>query len=413
MRKPIAWRLPASATRRTSRFWPGSKRDRRAGGDVEAKALRACAVELQRRIGLEEMVVRADLDRPVAGIGDFERDRVAALVHDDVAGRGERLAGDERVVGAADRLMHGDELGAVGERRLDLDVVDHRRDAVHHLIGGDDMRARLHQLGDRAAVARALDDEIGDQRDRLGMVELDAALEAAARDDRRHGDQQLVFFARRQIHAFPPDGVAGGASKFLAVTTKRAAPPGRAAPAWPRSAPRAIDSAKARRSARPPCRRSRSRRRRAFRPARRRRLQRRPQIGRLRLRVRRHAQDRGDRARAGADRRPVERRGRVGKAQRLGEDQPAGAANPPAVVKPRRDVGFARGEAAEHRRFEDHAATRRPRARRRAAAPAPPTRTAASPAAPRPAIRPARPRAASRPAPARPRSGRSSPPTGW
>ena len=26
LRKPIAWRLPASATRRTSRFWPGSKR---------------------------------------------------------------------------------------------------------------------------------------------------------------------------------------------------------------------------------------------------------------------------------------------------------------------------------------------------------------------------------------------------
>ena len=33
----------------------------------------------------------------------------------------------------ADRLVHGDELGAVGEGRLDLHVVDHLGDAVHHL----------------------------------------------------------------------------------------------------------------------------------------------------------------------------------------------------------------------------------------------------------------------------------------
>ena len=110
--------------------------------------------------------------------------------------------GIELVVRAADRVVHGDQLGAVGEGRLDLDVVDHRGDAVHHLVGGDDMRARLHQFGDRAPVARALDDEIGDQRDRFGMVELDAALEAPARDHRRHGDQQFVFFAWRQIHGF-------------------------------------------------------------------------------------------------------------------------------------------------------------------------------------------------------------------
>ena len=42
-----------------------------AGRDVEAHAarLRARSNE-QRRIGLEEMVVAADLDRPVAGVGD-------------------------------------------------------------------------------------------------------------------------------------------------------------------------------------------------------------------------------------------------------------------------------------------------------------------------------------------------------
>ena len=70
-----------------------------------------------------------------------------------------------------------------------------------HLRAGDDLGAGLHQFGDGAAVARALDDEIGDERDRLGMVELDAALQPAARHHGGHRDQQLVFFARRQIHA--------------------------------------------------------------------------------------------------------------------------------------------------------------------------------------------------------------------
>ena len=105
------------------------------------------------------------------------------------------------IVGAADRAMDGDQFRAVREGRLDLDVVDHRGDPVHHLIGGDDMRARLHQFGDRAPVARALDHEIGNQGHCFRVVELDAALEAPARHHRRHGDQKLVFFARRQIHA--------------------------------------------------------------------------------------------------------------------------------------------------------------------------------------------------------------------
>jgi len=68
--------------------------------------------------------------------------------------------------------MHGDELGAVRKGRLDLDVMDHLGDARHHLRPGQDLRAGLHQLGDGAAVARALDDEIGDDGNRLRVVEL-------------------------------------------------------------------------------------------------------------------------------------------------------------------------------------------------------------------------------------------------
>ena len=41
------------------------------------------------------------------------------------------------------------------------------------------MSAGFHEFGDAPAVTRALDDEVGDERDRFGMVELDAALEGA------------------------------------------------------------------------------------------------------------------------------------------------------------------------------------------------------------------------------------------
>src|SRR5690348_15531966 len=70
---------------------------RRPGRDVEPHAARLATVELQRLVGLEEVVVRADLDRPLAGVGDLERDGRAALVEEDVALRGDDLAGDHRI----------------------------------------------------------------------------------------------------------------------------------------------------------------------------------------------------------------------------------------------------------------------------------------------------------------------------
>ena len=40
-------------------------------------------------------------------------------------------------------MVDGDELGAVGKRGLDLDVMDHLGDAIHALRAGDDMGAGL------------------------------------------------------------------------------------------------------------------------------------------------------------------------------------------------------------------------------------------------------------------------------
>src|ERR1700687_335864 len=58
---------------------------RGAGRNVEAHAAGFRAVELQRRIGLEEMIMRADLDRAVAGVGDRELHARPAGIENDLA----------------------------------------------------------------------------------------------------------------------------------------------------------------------------------------------------------------------------------------------------------------------------------------------------------------------------------------
>ena len=73
---------------------------RGAGGDIEPHAARLLALELERRVGLEEMIVRADLDRPVAGIGDAERHPLAPGVEGNLAVLDEHFAGDHQSTAA-------------------------------------------------------------------------------------------------------------------------------------------------------------------------------------------------------------------------------------------------------------------------------------------------------------------------
>src|SRR5713101_6748294 len=82
---------------------------RGAGRNVEPHAAGLRAVELQRRIGLEEMIMRADLDRPVPGIGDGELHAGPAGVELDLAVLGDDFAGD-----------HGVPLKRPGSRRQEL-----------------------------------------------------------------------------------------------------------------------------------------------------------------------------------------------------------------------------------------------------------------------------------------------------
>jgi hypothetical protein len=64
----------------------GFEAHRGTGGDVEPEAARGDAVEGQRGIGLGKVVMRTDLDRPVAGIGDAQPDRSTTGVELDLAG---------------------------------------------------------------------------------------------------------------------------------------------------------------------------------------------------------------------------------------------------------------------------------------------------------------------------------------
>src|SRR5690349_12123550 len=77
-----------------SALLPRLEAHRSARGDVQSHAMRGSTVEAQRGVGLGEVVVRAHLDRPVAGVLDDDRRRAAARVQDEIGAVGQQFAGD-------------------------------------------------------------------------------------------------------------------------------------------------------------------------------------------------------------------------------------------------------------------------------------------------------------------------------
>src|SRR5207253_7772489 len=75
----------------------------------------------------------------------------------------------------ANRVVNGDELGAVGERPLDLHLLEHLGHPFHHVVAAEDVEARRHQIRDAPAVANAFEDLGRDERERLRVVQLEAA----------------------------------------------------------------------------------------------------------------------------------------------------------------------------------------------------------------------------------------------
>src|SRR6266853_2836025 len=74
----------------------GLEPGRSPGRDVEPVAACLLAIEVERRVGLVEMIMRADLYRAVACVGDGQGHRRAANVDLDLARCGEEFTWDHR-----------------------------------------------------------------------------------------------------------------------------------------------------------------------------------------------------------------------------------------------------------------------------------------------------------------------------
>ena len=71
-RWPSTSRSPANSTKRTSFSSPGSNRTEVPAGMFRRMPRAACAVEVQRVVDFEKVIVAADLDGPVAGVPHHE-----------------------------------------------------------------------------------------------------------------------------------------------------------------------------------------------------------------------------------------------------------------------------------------------------------------------------------------------------
>ncbi len=113
------------------------------------------------------------------------------------------LAGLDAVDGllpGADRLVDGDELLPVGEHRLDLEDADELVDTRQDVVGREDARAEAHQFRDGFPVARSLADFVRDERARLRVVELQAAVPAPTSELGSQEEMQAVDLLRAQMH---------------------------------------------------------------------------------------------------------------------------------------------------------------------------------------------------------------------
>ena len=101
---------------------------------------------------------------------------------------------------SANRVVQGDELGAIGEDRLDLHLMDELGHALHHLVLTQPGGAFLHQLRHALAVTGAFQHQKTEPGHCFGVVELQAAVQAPLRQQGRGHDQELVLFLGTEMH---------------------------------------------------------------------------------------------------------------------------------------------------------------------------------------------------------------------
>ena len=105
---------------------------------MQTHAARGNTVKHQRAVGLGKVVVRADLNRTIGAVLHHQRRSAPTRVEVVVSDCCNEFARDHDSLPFKDlfsdnRLVHGDQLGAVGKCGFDLDVRNHFGDAVHHV----------------------------------------------------------------------------------------------------------------------------------------------------------------------------------------------------------------------------------------------------------------------------------------
>src|SRR6202007_1012577 len=141
----------------------------------------------------------ADLYWSVAGIRDLKGGRRSVLVQDDVARCCENLARYHLSHASTNWIVNAHEFRSIGKSCFHLHLGNHLCDAFHHLVTAQHLATFRHELSNRLAIAGRFQDEIGYERNTLGIVELDPSLKPLTRDNCGKCDHQVVFFTRREV----------------------------------------------------------------------------------------------------------------------------------------------------------------------------------------------------------------------
>src|SRR5579862_3851162 len=79
-----------------------------------------------------------------------------------------------------DGVVDRHQLGAIGKRSLHLHLLNHLRDAFHHLVTAEDGRAKGHDFGYAFAIAGGLHNFRRDDGNGLRIIQLQTAPDASA-----------------------------------------------------------------------------------------------------------------------------------------------------------------------------------------------------------------------------------------
>src|ERR1700730_12941720 len=146
-----------------------------SGGNIEVHAEAFFPVEIESLVGFKEVIVAADLNGTITGVHDFERCLASTGVELDVSVIGNDLSRNHlvfraAVLAGANGIMDSHQLGPVWKRPFDLDHWHEVRDAGHDVVSGQECRSPGNEIGNRASLARAFQDLIGNVRDSLWIV---------------------------------------------------------------------------------------------------------------------------------------------------------------------------------------------------------------------------------------------------